>query len=133
MKKPQKLTIGVVAEKASVNIETIRYYQRMQLLQEPQKPAQGYRIYPESDISRLRFIKRAQQLGFTLKEIRELMDLGDGHCHQVQGLAKHKLDLITERLVDLQNMRAALTELVTRCELNPTDTHCAIIDTLGKA
>ncbi len=133
MSSTKKLTIGKLAEQASVSVETIRYYQRMQLLNEPVKPAQGYRVYPESDIARLRFIKRAQQLGFTLKEIRELMTLGDGHCHEVQGLAKNKLVLIEARLVDLENMRSALTELVDRCKLNPENAHCAIINTLGNS
>ncbi|HEC20524.1 MAG TPA: Hg(II)-responsive transcriptional regulator [Gammaproteobacteria bacterium] len=127
-----KLTIGKLAEQAGVSVETIRYYQRMQLLNEPIKPLQGYRIYPESDIARLRFIKRAQQLGFTLKEVRELMALGEGHCHEVQELAKHKLGLVEERLADLQNMRSALQELLSQCETNAEDAHCAIIDTLGK-
>ena len=78
MTKPIKLTIGKLAQSAEVNVETIRYYQQKHLLVEPIKPPQGYRIYPESYINRIKFIKRAQQLGFTLKEVSELLELGDG-------------------------------------------------------
>ena len=72
-----ELTIGRLAQSAGVNVETIRYYQRVGLLKEPEKPAYGYRHYPPDTVARIRFIKRAQQLGFTLEEISELLSLGD--------------------------------------------------------
>ncbi len=127
------LTIGKLAATTEVNIETIRYYQRLGLINEPPKPLSGFRVYPTSDVNRLRFIRRAQQLGFTLKEIHELLDLGDGHCREVQVLAKQKLEKIDSHMKDLKAMRKALNALLTQCELDETpDIHCALIDSLNK-
>ncbi len=77
MSKP--LTIGFLAGAAEVNVETVRYYQRFGIIDEPLKPFDGYRVYPPETVGRIRFIKRAKQLGFSLKEISELLELGDGH------------------------------------------------------
>ena len=76
----ETMTIGNLAKAAGVNVETIRYYQRIGLVDEPDKPAQGYRRYPASIIDRIRFIKRAQELGFRLNEIIDLLSLNDGNC-----------------------------------------------------
>lgn len=73
-----------------MNIETVRYYQRVALIQEPPKPAEGYRHYPVDTVDRIKFIKRAQQLGFSLKEITELLELGNGHCVDVRACAENK-------------------------------------------
>lgn len=129
----ESLTIGKLAAIADVNIETIRYYQRMNLIVEPIKPSTGFRVYPESDVERVRFIKRAQQLGFTLKEIQELLDLGEGHCQEIQALAKQKLEKIESHMKDLKAMRKALNALLVQCETDKnSDVHCAIIDSLNK-
>ena len=95
------ITIGTLARKASVNIETIRYYQRRGLLQEPPKPVEGYRLYPLDSIQRILFIKRAQRLGFSLEEIINLIHLGEGSCSDVKSVAMQKLSLIEDRLTDL--------------------------------
>jgi len=125
------LTIGKLAAAAGVNVETIRYYQRLKLIIEPVKPAQGYRLYPDEYVLRVRFIKRAQQLGFTLKEIQELLDLGDVHCEQVQQLAQVKLKKIEEHITDLNAMHKALSSLLSQCRINGTDAaHCALIETI---
>jgi len=114
-------------------VETIRYYQRLNLLTEPAKPAHGYRQYPYEYILRVRFIKRCQQLGFTLKEIQELLNLGDGHCQQVQQLASNKISTIEERIADLQIMAEALKDLLAKCHSsNADDRHCALIESLVK-
>ncbi|MGH8401042.1 MAG: MerR family transcriptional regulator, partial [Gammaproteobacteria bacterium] len=76
------LTVSRVARAAKVNVETIRYYQRRGLLRRPAKPAQGYRTYSPETVERIRFIKRAQELGFTLAEIENLLALGAGHCRE---------------------------------------------------
>ncbi len=124
-------TIGQLAAAAEVNVETIRYYQRLKLVIEPPKPTQGYRHYPAEYVLRVRFIKRAQQLGFTLKEILELLELGDGHCQQVQQLAQIKLRKIEERITDLNAMHGALDSLLTQCQASETDdTRCALIETI---
>ncbi len=131
MKNNLELTIGKIAKHADVNIETIRYYQKMNLITEPPKPLMGFRIYPESDIARVKFIKRAQRLGFTLKEIIELLALGEKHCQEVQVLAKEKLEKIELHIKDLKAMRKALKILVARCENdNDSNSRCAIIESL---
>ncbi len=110
------LTIGRLAKAAAVNVETIRYYQRQGLLPEPAKPAQGYRVYAPEMVARLEFIKRAKQLGFTLREIRDLLTLGDGQCREVQHLAREKADEIEARIRDLNAMLAALRALLSHCD-----------------
>jgi MerR family transcriptional regulator, mercuric resistance operon regulatory protein len=125
------LTIGKLAHKVGVNVETIRYYQRVGLLKEPEKPAYGYRHYPVDDIVRIRFIKRAQQLGFTLKEIAELLSLGDGCCTDVRTLAEQKRDKIDQQIRDLQAMRKALNDLVEACQSDLSSSHCSLIDALS--
>lgn len=126
------LTIGKLAAAAGVNVETIRYYQRLKLLTEPVKPERGYRLYPDEYVLRVRFIKRAQQLGFTLKEIQELLELGDGHCQQVQQLAQVKLKKIEEHITDLNAMHDALDSLLTQCQISGAEdaAHCALIETI---
>jgi len=132
MANNQRLTIGKLATTSEVNVETIRYYQRVGLIKEPPKPLNGFRVYPASDVNRVRFIKRAQPLGFTLKEIHELLDLGGGHCREIQVLAKQKLEKIESHMRDLKAMRKALNALVTQCELDEnSDIHCALIDSLN--
>ncbi len=129
---PKPLTIGKLAAAANVNVETIRYYQRLNLIREPDKPIQGYRKYPASHISRIRFIKRSQQLGFTLKEISDLLELGDGHCQEVQELATQKIHKIDERISDLQAMSEALNDLLSRCHAGgQKDAQCALIEILA--
>lgn len=106
----KSLTIGKLAA-ADVNVETIRYYQRLNLISKPLRPIQGYRQYPAEFLLRIRFIKRGQHLGFTLKEIQELLDLGDGHCLGVQQLTAGKIKTIEERISALEAMRGALKDL----------------------
>ena len=126
------LTIGRLAKQASVNIETIRYYQRVGLIQEPKKPLKGFRVYNVEIISRIRFVKRAQELGFTLKEIEGLLDLGDGNCKRVQQYAEQKCQQIEERLQDLISMKQALASLINQCKSRDENIHCALIESLNK-
>lgn len=128
----KKLTIGRLAKATSVGVETIRYYQRVGLLQEPEKPEDGYREYPQSDISRVKFIKRAQHVGFTLNEISELLRIGDGHCDHVETIAGQKLQAIETRLVDLQRMQGALQVLIQQSQSNDDHAQNAeLIEALG--
>ena len=126
------LTIGRLAKAAGVTIETIRYYQEKGLLQQPLKPSRGYRHYPHHAIERLAFIKRAQELGFTLAEIKQLLDLGDGHCQDVQTLAQDKLHNIASRIQDLMSIQKVLTELLEKCRENTAPGSCAIIAALAQ-
>lgn len=99
------LTIGQLARAAGVNVETIRYYQRIGLINEPVKPAQGYRRYPTPTVERLRFIKHALELGFSLDEITDLLSLNDRDCLDARRIAEHKLEVIQKRIDDLSGMR----------------------------
>lgn len=122
--------IGQLANAAGITVETIRYYQRLKLLAQPQKPQMGFRRYPETALNRLRFIKRAQELGFTLQEIANLLSLDDRPCGQVQELATYKLNAVKQKMADLQRLELALDTLVKQCQHNDDDSHCPIIDSL---
>jgi len=126
-----KLTIGHLANHADVTIETIRYYQHKGLLKEPDKPTSGYRQYPADAITRIRFIKRTQQSGFTLKEISELLTLDSRHCADVRKIAEQKRQQIDEQIKDLISLRTVLDNLVRGCQENPSTEHCSLIDSLS--
>jgi MerR family transcriptional regulator, mercuric resistance operon regulatory protein len=126
------LTIGKVAHAAEVNVETVRYYQRSGLVPEPPRPAGSVRRYSEETVARLRFIKRAQELGFTLAEVRRLLALGDPQsCAQARALAAEKLSLVRARIADLDRMGAVLESLVERCDAVRGKVACPIIQTLA--
>lgn len=126
------LTISVTARKAGIGVETIRYYQRIGLIVEPQKPESGYRVYSEDTLSRLGFIQRAKQLGFTLSEISNLLLLGDGKCAETKQLASRKLANINRKLKDLHSMAHALEQLIEACDHNPLHQGCPIIKTISE-
>lgn len=127
------LTIGALAKSVGVNVETIRYYQRLGLIDKPLKPQQGYRRYPSATVHRIQFIKRAKELGFTLQEITELLSLNDGDCEEARRLAEHKQDIIQQRIRDLKAINRELDTLITACRENTGGrSRCAIIDTLAK-
>ena len=127
------LTIGKLAVTAGVNIETIRYYQRRGLLEEPAKPFGGHRRYPAGAVKRVRFIKRAQALGFTLTEITGLLGLEDAHaCAETRDLASRKLTLIEDKMADLAAMRQALADLVHQCDSGAKGSSCPIIQVLAQ-
>jgi len=126
-----ELTIGRVAKLAGVNVETVRYYQRRGLLAEPDKPHMGYRRYPADIVKHIRFIKRAQALGFTLEEITELLRLEEARaCAETRDLAAHKMQLIEQKLTDLTAMRKALAGLVQQCDRKQPAKECPIIQVL---
>jgi len=127
------LTIGKVAKATGMGVETLRFYEREGLLAAPQRSAAGYRLYPESSIARLRFVRRAKQLGFTLTEIRNLLSLSDGSGSQrdVKAMTAKKLDLLTQRIADLERIRAALSELDERCDGDGCIADCPVIAALN--
>lgn len=129
--KQKPLTIGNLAKAAEVNVETVRYYQRVNLIVEPDKPLQGYRIYPDDTLKRIQFIKRAQQLGFSLKEIAELLQLGEGQCEDVRHLAESKRNQIDKQINDLQNLKKTLNQLISCCKTDNKENHCAIVEALS--
>lgn len=116
MKDRNSITIGGLADTAGVNVETIRYYQRKGLMPEPERPIGGIRRYGAAELARVRFIKSAQRLGFSLEEIGELLRLEDGtHCDEARSFAEHKLADVRRKLADLRRMESALTELIKDC------------------
>lgn len=131
----QDLTIGAFAKAAGVNVETIRFYQRKGLLAEPQRPHGGIRRYGQADVARLRFMKTAQRLGFSLDEIAELLRLDDGaHCAEASRLAEHKLADVREKLADLARIESVLSQLVRACHAGKGKVSCPLIASLqGKA
>lgn len=124
-------TIAWLAREADVNVETIRFYQRKQLLDEPQRPLGGVRHYTIEDVARVRFIKSAQRIGFTLAEITVLLQLEDGtHCREAQTIAMHKLEDVQSRIDELQRMAAALQGLVRACGSAKGKIKCPLIAAL---
>lgn len=123
-------TIGRLAKTADINVETIRYYQRIGLIDQPNKPITGYRVYPKQALSRIYFIKRAKSLGFSLNEIRQLLEMTDGQCETAAQMGQDKLHLIRNKIADLSKMAAVLEEYTQQCAVNADHSHCPIIDTL---
>ena len=129
----ETLTIGKVAARAGVHVETIRYYQRLGLVHEPERPLGGIRQYDAQAIFRLRFIKRAQELGFSLDEVRNLLTLEDGQsCRATLAMAKAKLITIQARVADLRRMEKLLKGLVVECESGKRPQSCPIIGALSR-
>lgn len=128
----ENLTIGALAKQGGVNVETIRYYQRRGLLQEPAKPRSGFRHYTSDAVKQVRFIKRAQILGFTLDEITGLLTLDKRKaCSETRAIAAHKLELIEEKIADLSKMKKALSGLVRACDASSAGAPCPIIHLLA--
>ena len=127
-----QLSIGRLAAEGGVNVETIRYYQRRGLICAPVKPASGYRRYPPETLRRVRFIKRAQSLGFSLAEIAALLGLDEARdCVTTRDLAARKLEDVRSKLADLKAMQRALTSLVRQCDSGAAGGRCPIIHTLA--
>jgi Hg(II)-responsive transcriptional regulator len=122
-----------LAARAAVNPQTLRYYERRGLLAEPVRSPGGYRAYPSEAVRRVRFIKRAQELGFTLAEVETLLDLAGGGpdpCDRVRELAAEKITDLRRRIADLQALQAGLTRLTATCELPRAQRECPILHEL---
>lgn len=127
----ESLTIGALAKAVGVNVETIRYYQRRGLLREPARPLNGIRRYAIADISRLRFIKHAQQSGFALDEVQALLGLsGRPACRASRTLAAKKLEAIEEKMRILTRLRTELRAWVAACDANTGDS-CPALEKLA--
>lgn len=127
------VNIGQLARQAGVPIDTVRYYERQHLLATAQRSAGGYRVFSDTDLIRLRFIRRAKALGFTLEEIGELLRLSDHRGQdmaQVRDTAVHKLQDIEQRIAELQRMQAALGQLVDACPGHGDLEQCSILAAL---
>jgi MerR family copper efflux transcriptional regulator len=129
----ERLTIGEVAKQAHVRIETLRYYERTGLVARPPRSESNYRLYPQETVRRVQFIKRAQELGFSLKEITELLALRatpETPCADIRTRALDKIAAIEEKIRVLHAMKHALTQLVAECSGQGEITDCPILASL---
>ncbi len=130
------LSIGVVARRAGIGIDTIRYYEREGLLPAPRRRASGYRDYDTDAITRLRFIRRAKDLGFSLDEIRELLALSTDRERGVKGVkqrAQARLDAVEQRILELKRMQKGLKQLIAACPGHGALEQCPILRALSGA
>ena len=124
---------GELAANAGVNIQTVRFYERRGILPRPGRTAGGYREYSTEAVRLIRFIKRAQELGFTLAEVEDLLRLRDSRrtsCAVVKAAAQGKMAAVEGKIADLKAMQRALTVLLASCERNDRDRQCPILETL---
>ena len=126
---------GEVAAEAAVNIQTLRYYERVGLVPKPERGSSGYRAYDRQVVRRVRFIKRAQELGFTLAEIGDLLAFREEtgvSCERVETRASTTVERISEKIRDLEKMRSALSHYVTACRSRVAVAQCPLLDALDK-
>lgn len=129
----EAMTIGRLAKAAGVNVETVRYYQRRGLLREPHKPPGGHRRYSPNVVGQLAFIRRAQQLGFSLEEVKSLLELADASdCRDARGIAEQKHEALGARIAQLNGMRRELKRLIDACKRKARGAPCAFIAELKK-
>ncbi len=129
----QGLSIGKLAKSVGINIETIRYYERVGMMPEPQRRESGYRVYSEDDEHRLKFIRHAKELGFSLREIRELLELRVDHrnsCEEVRVQTEAKIADIEQKIVNLERIRRALMKLAAACRERGPSGECPILEAL---
>jgi Hg(II)-responsive transcriptional regulator len=127
------MRIGEVASRAGVNVETLRYYERRGLLSEPERQPSGYRSYAEKSVRVVRFIKRAQELGFTLADVEELLRLAEGgpeSCREVRELATAKIEDMDRRIATLRAMKRSLTALLKTCNRRGRNRECPLIEAI---
>jgi MerR family transcriptional regulator, copper efflux regulator len=127
------LTIGEVAEQGGVHIETLRYYERRGLLEKPPRSASNYRQYPEAAVRRVRFVKRAQALGFSLNDIKELLSLQaapEAGCAEIRAHAEAKMKAIEDKIRSLTAMKKALSTLVVECSGEGPLSDCPILESI---
>ena len=129
------LTIGKLASAAGIGVETIRFYEREGLLPKPPRKRSGYRQYPPAAVERVLFIRRAKELGFTLKEVIELLELRvapDKSCADVRALAKAKVADVEEKMAELARIKAALDRLARACRGKGPTSECPILEALER-
>jgi MerR family transcriptional regulator, mercuric resistance operon regulatory protein len=130
--KPGGLSIGALSKQSGVNIETIRYYEKIGIMPAPPRSAGGYRLYAPDHLKRLGFVRRGRQLGFSLDELRGLLQLVDGHaytCAEVHALMLQHLTEVQRKIADLRRLERVMADMVAQCteDLVP---ECPVIDAL---
>ena len=129
----ETMTIGQLAAAAGVNVETVRYYQRRELLAVPRRAAGSIGRYPQAALTRLQFIKRSQALGFSLDDVQVLLSLDDGRaCSSARGLGERKLVQVRERIQTLRALERALQDLVRQCSTARRTVSCPLIEALRR-
>ena len=126
------MRIGELARQTTCQVETIRYYERVGILPEPQRAHNNYRHYSESHRRRLRFVRRCRGLGFSLEEVRALLAMIDGGAHscaEVEALGHEHLETVRAKIADLEQMAARLSELISRCHGGDTP-DCSFLEEL---
>ncbi len=130
------MNIGELAKRVGVNVQTIRYYEKVGLIPFPHRWADSnYRDFNEDYVKMIRFIKSAKELGFTLREIKELLELKiepDSACDEVKNLVEEKLSLVEEKLITMRKIRKTLRQLARQCEEREPSSACPILQTLDK-
>ncbi len=129
-----RLTIGVLSKRTGCNIETIRYYERIGLLPAPPRTEGGHRLYDEAHLKRLTFVRRSRELGFTLNDVRGLLQLVDGGhytCAEVRDMTLQHLDEIRCKVADLRRLERVLKEMAAQCTGDDVP-ECPVIDALSK-
>lgn len=132
MKMTDGLSIGVLSERSGVNIETIRYYEKIGVMPAPARSAGGYRVYGAGHVKRLHFVRRGRELGFSLDKLRGLLHLVDGHaytCSEVHALAVGHLKEIRQKIADLRRLERVMSDMAARCTTDQVP-ECPIIDAL---
>ena len=128
-----RMRTGELAAHAGVNIQTVRFYERRGILPRPDRTSSGYRVYPAEAVRMIRFIKRAQELGFTLDEVEELLRLRNNRrssCSAVKAAGQAKMTSVDAKIASLKAMKRALTVLLASCERNDRDRECPILEAL---
>lgn len=129
------MTIGGLAVATATDAQTIRYYERLELLPKPRRTESNYRTYDDTYIQRIMFIKRAKEIGFSLNDIKVLLSMADGKvvgCKEVRRFAETRLSKIRAQIVNLNAMERALSELLRQCALSEKITDCPILESLSE-
>ena len=122
-------TIGKISKELEISVETIRFYERKGLINQPPKPESGYRLYDKALVNQLKFILKAKAIGFTLKEIESLMSLS-GNCADIESMGLQKLQLIRDKIDDLQRLEKVIQDMTDSCKANQDPKTCPIINSL---
>ena len=132
----KNLKVGEISKIVGINVETLRYYEKIKIMPEPKRIESKYRVYDNSDVQRLLFIKRGKELGFTLKEIKELLELkieSTATCGDVKHLSEHKLKDVNEKIADLKRIKKVLEKLINQCVCEEVSTdECPILEVISK-
>lgn len=131
----RSMTISEVARKTGIGVESVRFYEKSGLIDEPPRTESGYRQYPATTVARIRFIRRAKELGFTLKEIKDLLYLRldpATTCEDVRQMAEEKLGNVRAKIQSLKGIEDALGELIGACSVGGPDGECPILEALGQ-